>query len=94
VVYDLGNNQISLASTNFNATKSDIREIASGSGGVPGASLVPSAVTTLSVTGGGARGPSVTGIPSAASRSPAVSEALWLGSLLAIGATGITALVL
>jgi hypothetical protein len=94
VVYDLANNQISLAATNFNATNSDIREIAAGSGGVPGASLVSNAVTSLSVTGGGARGPSVSSLPSAAAHAPVVSEALWLGSLLAIGASGIAALVL
>ncbi|KAF2672433.1 candidapepsin-4 precursor, partial [Microthyrium microscopicum] len=64
VVYDLSNNQISLAPTNFNATKSNVEEIASGTSGVPGASLVANAVTTLSVATGGARGPSVSTIPS------------------------------
>jgi Eukaryotic aspartyl protease len=62
VVYDIGTNQISLAQTDFNATSSNIKEISAGSDGVPGSSTVASAVTSLSVTTGGARGPSVTAI--------------------------------
>lgn len=62
VVYDLANNQISLANTNFNATKSNIMEIASGAGGVPSATGVSGAISTLAVTTGAARGPQTTGI--------------------------------
>ncbi|KAF2744595.1 acid protease [Sporormia fimetaria CBS 119925] len=46
VVYDLSNNEISLAPTNFNATQSAIQEIQSGEDGVPDASGVPGAVST------------------------------------------------
>ncbi|KAI1500577.1 aspartic peptidase domain-containing protein [Biscogniauxia marginata] len=43
IVYDLDNNQISLAQTNFNATESNIQEIASDSA-VPDATLVSNSV--------------------------------------------------
>ncbi|OQV07901.1 hypothetical protein CLAIMM_12256 [Cladophialophora immunda] len=49
VVYDLANNEISLAQTVFNATSSTIREITTGSDSVPGAVAVASAVTTIAV---------------------------------------------
>ncbi|OXV07882.1 hypothetical protein Egran_04354 [Elaphomyces granulatus] len=63
VVYDLANNEISLAKTNFNATTHNILEIGSGSGAVPNATPVSNPVTTVAVGGGGARigGPSETG---------------------------------
>ena len=44
VVYDLENNSIGLAQTNFNATKSNIKAFPS-SGGIPGASTTATAVT-------------------------------------------------
>ncbi len=55
VVYDLGNNQISLAATNFNATTSNVQEIGTGSGAVPDAVDVANAVSTAAVSTGGAR---------------------------------------
>jgi hypothetical protein len=64
VVYDLQNNQISLAQTDFNATGSNVVEITAG--GVPGATMVASPVSTLSVSTGGARGPEVTAVSIAA----------------------------
>jgi hypothetical protein len=72
VVYDIANNEISLAQTDFNATSSNIKEIASGTGGVPGAATVTGAVTTLSVSTGGARSPSVTAISPASSIKPSL----------------------
>ncbi len=45
VVYDLDNNQISLAQTVFNTTGTNVLEIGSGSGGVPDATLVANAAT-------------------------------------------------
>ncbi|KAI0180035.1 aspartic peptidase domain-containing protein [Hypoxylon sp. FL1284] len=44
VVFDLGNNQISLAQTNFNTTESRVTEIPSGSGAIPDATPVANAV--------------------------------------------------
>ena len=53
VVYDLDNDEISLAQTNFNATESDIKEIM-GPGEVPGATKVASPVAaTAGVAPGG-----------------------------------------
>jgi hypothetical protein len=62
VVYDLDNNEISLAQTNFNATSSNIQEITKGADGVPNAEVVPNAVSTAAIGTGGPRvnGPSIT----------------------------------
>jgi hypothetical protein len=56
VVYDLHNNEISLAPTNFNVTNTDdnIQEITnSTTNPIPSATLVPNAVTSIAVTPGG-----------------------------------------
>jgi hypothetical protein len=55
VVYDLTNNEISLAKTNFNSTKSNILEIGTGSDAVPGATKVSHPVTSVVADGSGAR---------------------------------------
>ncbi|KAJ6024515.1 hypothetical protein N7540_005312 [Penicillium herquei] len=52
VVYDLANNEISLANTKFGSTGSNIEEIGTGSDSVPDATSVANAVTTV-VAGGG-----------------------------------------
>ncbi|KAK5722295.1 hypothetical protein LTS12_027564, partial [Elasticomyces elasticus] len=52
VVYDLANNEISLASTNFNSSDDDILEIGSGQNSVPGATQVSNPVTSVSVDNG------------------------------------------
>jgi hypothetical protein len=88
VVYDLDNNEISLANTNFNATGSSVEEIKSGSGGVPNATPVANPVTSLAVGTGGARNggnPSVTAIAAA----PATPAPVALGGLIAAAAAGI-----
>ncbi|KAJ5302326.1 hypothetical protein PENANT_c008G07893 [Penicillium antarcticum] len=46
VVYDLANNEISLANTNYDGGDDDIHEIGTGTDAVPGATLMPSAVTS------------------------------------------------
>ncbi|KAJ5935749.1 hypothetical protein N7466_005296 [Penicillium verhagenii] len=51
IVYDLGNNEISLANTNYDGGDDDILEIGTGTTAVPGATLMPSPVT--SATGNG-----------------------------------------
>ncbi|CAK7226020.1 hypothetical protein SBRCBS47491_006084 [Sporothrix bragantina] len=48
VVYDLDNNQISLAQTVFNTTASSVLEISSGTSGVPDATLVANSVAATS----------------------------------------------
>ncbi|KAF9892208.1 hypothetical protein FE257_002614 [Aspergillus nanangensis] len=55
VVYDLANNEISLANTNFNSTKDDILEIGTGDSAVPGATQVSNPVTSVVADGSGAR---------------------------------------
>ncbi|KAL4958816.1 pepsin-like aspartic protease [Aspergillus stella-maris] len=64
VVYDLTQNEISLAKTNFNSTGSNVLEIGTGDNAVPGATKVSDPVTSVvGSDGSGARigGPSGTG---------------------------------
>ncbi|KAL1607515.1 hypothetical protein SLS59_002483 [Nothophoma quercina] len=89
VVYDLSNNEISLAQTNFNATSSNIEEITSGSDGVPGASVVANAVSTAAVGTGGPRvnSPTVTAThTSTAGSSPLRTASPWLAGAVVGGA--------
>lgn len=51
VVYDLANNEISLAQTNFNATTTTIEEITTGTSAVPNAVLVSNAPSATALTG-------------------------------------------
>lgn len=53
VVYDLANNQISLAQTIFNATKSNVVEIGKGSNAVPKATVVTNPVVATAGVGSG-----------------------------------------
>ncbi|KAK0630581.1 aspartic peptidase domain-containing protein [Bombardia bombarda] len=62
VVYDLDNNQISLAPTRFNTTASRVVEIGTGEGAVPDATLVANAVTATA----GLRSGTIIGIENAA----------------------------
>ena len=55
VVYDLTNNQIALAQTNFNSTQDSILEIGTGSKSIPDATGVSNPVTTGAGATGGAR---------------------------------------
>ncbi|KAL2786026.1 aspartic peptidase domain-containing protein [Aspergillus keveii] len=63
VVYDLANNEISIANTRFNSTDSNLLEIGTGDDAVPSATKVPHPVTSVVADGSGARigGPSETG---------------------------------
>lgn len=55
VVYDLANNEISLANTNFNSTGNNVLEITTGSDSVPDATAVANPVTSVAAVGSGAR---------------------------------------
>ena len=55
VVYDLANNEISLAQTNFNATTSNIKEMGTGSRSVADATHVSNHVQATPTAAGGAR---------------------------------------
>lgn len=77
VVYDLENNEISLAKTNFNSTKDNILEIGTGTAAVPDATAVSNPVTSVAIGAGGARigGPSGTGIVFPGAPASATSNA-------------------
>lgn len=63
LVYDLGNNEMSIGQTNFNATNSNVVEIGTGTAAVPSATLVPNPVQAQASRTGGARlvGPTASG---------------------------------
>ena len=65
VVYDLSNNEISLAQTDFNSTTSHVVEISAGTSSVPGATPVISAVEASVSQSGGAR---IAGVSSTVTR--------------------------
>jgi len=94
VVYDLSNNEISLAQTRFNATASSVQEIQDSANGVPGAQAVPNAVSTAAIGGGAGpriNGPSVTGggATSTAAAMPGATAMPWVGGIAALGAAGL-----
>lgn len=86
VVYDLENNEISLAQTNFNATSSNIQEIQNGTDGVPRASVVPNAVATAAPNTDNLRVNTPGARSSTAGAYPMATAAPWLA---AAGAAGI-----
>lgn len=94
VVYDLANNEISLAQTNFNSTRDSILEIGTGANSIPDATGVTNPVTTGAGPTGGARlgsatlpnGPSATGA-TATKTGGAVPTKIPLGAVA--GAAGV-----
>ena len=80
VVYDLYNNEISLAQTNFNSTTDNIMEISNSS--VPDATGVVSAVTSVAAETGGGR---LNGIPSVSTSSGGAAM-MTAGPILGAGA--------
>ncbi len=95
VVYDLANNQISLAQTNFNSTTDNIKEIQVGSTGVPDATVVPSPITSAKgIATGGARLAAVatpTGNVVSGASTPATMPAGICFTLVALLAIGLSA---
>jgi len=92
VVYDITNNEISLAQTNFNSTGSNILEITNSS--IPDATGVASAVTSVSQQTGGAR---LGGVPSGSVTSSGIGAVITpgpvgLGAIAAVGAAALFAL--
>lgn len=84
VVYDLSNNEISLAQTKFNVTTTNILEIGTGANAVPSATAVSGAATAVGASGGG----SVAGETAAASSDAAaqLKTAAPLGAVIAVAA--------
>jgi hypothetical protein len=94
VVYDLANNEISLANTNFDSTGNNVLEITTGTDSVPGATAVANPVTTVAAVGSGARigGPhGGSGIFS--SRNAATPRQTSMPRTLALGLAGAGALL-
>jgi len=90
VVYDLVNNEISLAQTNFDSTTTRISEIGTGDESVPDASAVTNVIQAQMTQPGGARIGDITGAagPSSTREGGAFSTHVSYGSLaLAVGAT-------
>ncbi|PQE12043.1 eukaryotic aspartyl protease protein [Rutstroemia sp. NJR-2017a BVV2] len=89
VVYDLDNNEISLAQTNFNATSTSVVEITTGTTAVPDATLVANAA---SATAGSQSGGTVGGTVSLGTGSKSSGAAtqtpppMLLGGMAALGA--------
>ncbi|KAJ6159806.1 hypothetical protein N7497_004343 [Penicillium chrysogenum] len=96
VVYDLENNEISLASTNFNSTENDILEIGTGTDSVPGATAVSNPVTTAPVGGTAARigGPhGGSDLSGSATVNMAIPKATAMPRHMAVGLAGVGALL-
>ncbi|KAK1963668.1 eukaryotic aspartyl protease [Colletotrichum sublineola] len=85
VVYDIDNNEISLAPTKFNATSSNILEIGKGKGAVPSAVAVANPVTA---TAGIVRGGGVSGGSGSENGAPSMAPfaASWLAMSVAFAA--------
>lgn len=90
VVYDLANNQISLAQTNFNATGSSIEQIGTGASSVPNASAVANAIATAT----GATSGSYNGGPGASGSGTTSDASLVVPLSLAAVAAGLGAAVI
>ncbi|KAJ5657136.1 uncharacterized protein N7484_000785 [Penicillium longicatenatum] len=86
VVYDLANNEISLANTNYDGGDDDILEIGTGTAAVPGATLMPNPVT--SATGNGAASATVTAMLT--SGSEAGGTTVYATGTVTATATGLT----
>ncbi|KIM94938.1 hypothetical protein OIDMADRAFT_60096 [Oidiodendron maius Zn] len=87
VVYDLDNNEISLAQTNFNATSSNVVEIGTGSSAVPDASAVANPATATEGAGSGQiEGPLVVGSSTSSSAAERTPPPAVLGAMAAVGA--------
>ncbi|OJJ38562.1 hypothetical protein ASPWEDRAFT_48769 [Aspergillus wentii DTO 134E9] len=94
VVYDLANNEISLANTNFDSTTDNVLEIGNGDNSVPGATQVSNPVTTVAAGGSGARigGPTggiFTEVPTASSKGAAAVRPTSIPKHLALGLAGV-----
>lgn len=93
VVYDLQNNEISIAQTRFNSTTDNIQEIVNGTTPVPGAVAASTTITSVhNIATDGARlgGASGTGVPGSLPSSGASANKL---SFLGLAAAGLPLLL-
>ncbi|EGD96316.1 aspartyl protease [Trichophyton tonsurans CBS 112818] len=90
LVYDLDNNEISIAPTLFNSTETNILEIGTGENSVPDATGVPNAVTSAQVTQATGLPGVETGVPgSRPPSSKAAGQAKRPDFILGIAAVGL-----
>ena len=93
VVYDLSNNEISLAQTNFNATTSHVLEIGTGSNAVPSATVVANPAQASPSGMDGARIAPVTATGTGSTSKPtSKSAAVWSIPISHAALFGITGL--
>lgn len=94
VVYDLANNEISLANTRFNSTSNNVLEITTGTDSVPSATAVSNPVTSVAAVGSGAR---IGGVPGGtgvfSSKNAATPRQTSMPKHLALGLAGAGALL-
>jgi hypothetical protein len=88
VVYDIANNEISLAQTDFNSNADNIQEISKGSE-IPNASPVAHAVSSVAVASASVRAPDQLRIPSSSSAAQPTAAVGYNMALL--GAAGVVA---
>uniref|UniRef100_A0A093UPS6 Probable aspartic-type endopeptidase OPSB n=1 Tax=Talaromyces marneffei PM1 TaxID=1077442 RepID=A0A093UPS6_TALMA len=88
VVYDLANNEISLAPTRFNSTEENILEITNGISAVPGATAVANPVTTAATGTGAVWTVSATSVTSASKSGTSRSMVSHVPGHFALGAAG------
>lgn len=86
VVYDLSNNEIALAQTNFNATGTNVQEITTGTSAVPDSTGVAGAANNVAVSGSGARNGGQPSVTSTAGALPMKTAMPIAGMFAAAGA--------
>lgn len=86
LVYDLANNEISIAQTNFNATTTNIVEIGTGSTAVPDATLIANAATAAAGTSGDSAAGTISGTSTSKAGAQRTAAPINLGAIAAVGA--------
>jgi hypothetical protein len=86
VVYDLSNNEISLAQTKFNVTTTNILEIGTGANAVPSATGVSGAATASGASGAGSVAGQTAAASSKSTAAAPLKTAAPLGAVIAVGA--------
>ncbi len=93
VVYDLANNEISLAQTTFNSTTDNVQMITKGATGVPNATPVSDPVSDVTAGTGGARLGDASATASAFGNAGSKDKASGMGAMIA-AVVGVAVLVL
>ncbi len=86
LVYDLANNEISIAQTNFNATASNVVEITSGTSAVPDATLVQNSVTASAGVGSNNVANTALGTSTSKAAAHRTAAPINFGAMAAVGA--------